>query len=135
MRCPRAYLGDTNVLTTTFRSESGAVRLTDLMPARQRRAGAAGEDIEPSCQVLRLVEGLAGEMEIEVEFRPTFDYARAETAISVRPGGAAAHADGATLVSTAPLSSRAARTALRGRLRVAAGDRSWVTLSYRSETA
>lgn len=84
----RTYVEDTNVLTTTFRSDSGEVRLTDLMPTRVRGVGSAGEDIEPSYEVLRLLEGLTGEVEIEVEFRPTFDYDRAETALAVRPGGA-----------------------------------------------
>ncbi|MEP7187593.1 MAG: glycoside hydrolase family 15 protein [Roseiflexaceae bacterium] len=131
----RTYVGDTNVLTTTFRSGSGVVRLTDLMPARQRVAGAAGADIEPSGRILRLVEGLAGEMELEVEFRPTFDYARAETALAVRPGGAVARANGATLILDCPVElERGANDALHGRLRVAADDRFWITLSYQSET-
>lgn len=132
----RTYAGDTNVLTTTFRSSGGAVRLTDLMPARQRGTDASGEDLEPSCQVLRLVEGLAGEMEIEVEFRPTFDYDRTETALAVRHDGAVAHANGATLILDCPVELESgASDALHGRLRVAADDRFWVTLSYRSESA
>lgn len=131
----RTYAGDTNVLTTTFRSSSGAVRLTDLMPARQRWTDAAGKAIEPSPQVLRLVEGLAGEMEIEVEFRPTFDYARAETALAVRPGGAVADANGATLILDCPVElERGANDTLHGGRRVTTDDRFWVTLSYRSET-
>ena len=132
----RAYADDTNVLTTTFRSDAGAVRLTDLMPARQRGAGSSGMDIEPSYKVLRLVEGLAGEMEIEVEFRPTFDYARAATALAIRPGGAVARADKEMLILDCPAELESgANDVLRGRLRVAAGDRVWVTLSYQSGTA
>lgn len=132
----RTYVGDTNVLTTTFRSGSGSVRLTDFMPARRRGAGAAAGDLGPSYQVLRLVEGLYGEMEMEVEFQPTFDYGRAATVLAVCPGGAVARAGGATLILDCPGElERGANEALHGRLRVAAEDRFWVTLSYRSGTA
>ena len=78
----QSYGGPTNVLTTTFTSDSGQLRVTDLMPMRRRTASRRGEDIGPSHRILRLVEGLAGGVEVEVRFRPTFDYARAATIIS-----------------------------------------------------
>ena len=128
----RAYLPDTNVLTTTWRAGGAAVRLTDFMPARRRTPDAAGEDLEPSCQVARLVEGLAGELELAVEFAPAFDYARAETAIVAQPSGAVARAHGETLTLQGPITwEHDTGGALRGRLRVGAGQRLWLTLDYR----
>jgi GH15 family glucan-1,4-alpha-glucosidase len=67
-RVSRTYVGTTNVLATTFLTDGGQTRLTGFMPAERRRAGGRGEDIEHS---LRLVEGLTGDVEIEVTFRPT----------------------------------------------------------------
>lgn len=70
-RVSRTYVGTTNVLATTFLTDGGQTRLTGFMPAERRRAGGRGEDIEHSHRILRLVEGLTGDVEIEVTFRPT----------------------------------------------------------------
>src|SRR5207253_329799 len=88
----RRYVGRTNVLETTFVvPERGRMRLTDFMPVprspaewrRERRDGH---------RLLRLVECISGEVDVDVEWRPTFDYARAETAIEIGPNGAVARA-------------------------------------------
>jgi GH15 family glucan-1,4-alpha-glucosidase len=59
----RQYRGHTNVLETTLSNSRGRVRLTDFMSLDHR--------------LLRRVEGLAGEMDLEIEYKPTFDFARA----------------------------------------------------------
>jgi len=68
----RQYRGDTNVLETTFEASGGRLRLTDLMPVLDQPGRAGGSS------VLRLIEGLAGDVKVEVRFKPTFDYARAQ---------------------------------------------------------
>ena len=116
----RAYLDSTNVLTTTFATSSGRVLVTDLMPVPPLGSGSS---------ILRLVEGLSGEVEVEVAFRPTFDYARAATELTARPGGAVAYAGDATLVLTCPVELLPHPSgALVGTTHVAAGERFWVTL-------
>jgi hypothetical protein len=66
---------DTNVLETNFLTGSGSILVRDLMPvgteAEKRRA------LTPDHQVLREVEGLQGEVEIEALYEPRPDYGRA----------------------------------------------------------
>lgn len=128
----RGYVdGTTNVLRTTFRTGGGRLRLTDFMPVQPRTAGSGVTEIAPGRRILRLVEGLAGEVDVEVAFRPTFDYARTETTIAPLPGGAVARAGGESLTLACPVALRPdGAGALRGRFRLAAGERRWVALAY-----
>lgn len=62
------YVDDTNVLETTFTTERGRIRMLDLMPV-------ASEDdkrhaLAPEHEVLRVVEGVEGEVEVEVVCDP-----------------------------------------------------------------
>ncbi|HEU4631865.1 MAG TPA: glycoside hydrolase family 15 protein [Gemmatimonadaceae bacterium] len=71
----RRYVGDTNVLETTFRTPTGTARLTDLMPV----ADEAGQrrELWPQHELLRAVECLEGEVTFELSCDPRPDYARA----------------------------------------------------------
>ena len=68
----RSYLDDTLVLTTTFLAPGGEVRLSDCFTMR------AGGRRQPFRQLLRVVEGVRGEMELRAEVRPRFDYGGVE---------------------------------------------------------
>lgn len=70
----RAYVGDTNVLETTFTTDRGTVRVTDAMAWPSAHALAWN-------QILRRVDGIAGSVPMRWEVRPRFGYgARAGTA-------------------------------------------------------
>jgi len=71
-RTERRYLDGTNVLETTFITGSGRVRVLDLMPIN----GADGGGLEPERELLRIVEGIEGEVEIEAFYEPRPDYGR-----------------------------------------------------------
>ena len=90
----RAYVEGTNVLATVFTTGGGRFRLTDLMPVERLNRRHEGEDIASHYHVLRSVEGLSGEAEVEVSFRPTFDFARAEATFHPYDGGILARGDG-----------------------------------------
>lgn len=64
----RSYLEDTLVLLTTFRNQGGEARLIDCFA--MRRGGAR----EPHKQVIRVVEGIRGRMDLDVIVSPRFDY-------------------------------------------------------------
>jgi GH15 family glucan-1,4-alpha-glucosidase len=59
----RRYLGDTLILETTWESDEGAVRVLDFMPPR---------DHAPD--VVRIVEGIRGRVEMRSELVVRFDY-------------------------------------------------------------
>jgi GH15 family glucan-1,4-alpha-glucosidase len=127
----RAYVGTTNVLAAEFKTEGGSARLTDFMPVERLTESHRGEDIAPSYRILRLVEGTGGSVEMEVSFRPTFDYARAETSLSPCEGGAVATAGREALALSCPAEMRPDETgALAGRFTVKEGERVWIALNY-----
>ena len=120
----RSYLGRTNVLRTIFKTATGVVQLTDLMPVAKER-----EHLRPPDQLLRLIEGLIGHVEVEVRFHPTFDYARAKTTVEILPRRVLAHAGSQHLILAAPANFRPSSQGATGRLHVRAGDRLWITVT------
>jgi len=64
----RRYLEDTLILETTFRNGNGAARLLDFFTMRK------GGQHHPHQQMLRIVEGLDGEIRFEFDITPRFDY-------------------------------------------------------------
>jgi len=118
----RGYVGDTNVLATTFTTGTGVVQLTDLMPA---------PDAQAAPSVLRLVEGVAGSVDVEVVFRPTFGFAATPTRTHPAAGGAVAVGGGQRLWLTAALTfTPDGADGVRAETTVRAGDRFWVTATY-----
>ncbi|MDQ3809135.1 MAG: glycoside hydrolase family 15 protein [Chloroflexota bacterium] len=134
----RRYRGPTNVLETTFAAAGGRVRVTDCMPIHQRMPHRRGYDVGGANRLLRLVEGIAGEVEMELHFKPTLDYGRAHTELVASAGeGAIARAgeDFLTLTLAWPgLSLQPdGQGGLRGQVRVRAGERSWAALTYAAD--
>lgn len=129
-RATRRYRDDTNVLETTFTTDRGAVRLVDLMPVASEEDKRSA--LAPDHEVLRILEGLAGEVEVEVTCDPRFAYGLAVPGVEER--GALGlwwrHGSAALVVrSDVPLSGSAGRSGVRGRRLVRAGDRCAVALA------
>ena len=61
----RSYRGETLILETAFRTPTGAVKLIDFMPLGG-----------PTSSIVRIVEGLEGEVEMAMELAIRFDYGR-----------------------------------------------------------
>ncbi len=70
----RRYLDASNVLETTFTTDSGAVRLLDLMPVLREEEKA--RHLSPFRQLLRRVEGLGGEVPVVATYVPRPNYGR-----------------------------------------------------------
>jgi GH15 family glucan-1,4-alpha-glucosidase len=64
----RRYVEDTLVLETTFRRAGQEVRVRDCFTMRE------GGEHHPHRQVLRMIEGVKGEMVLAAEVMPRFDY-------------------------------------------------------------
>ena len=129
----RRYRGPTNVLETTFSANGGRVRATDLMPIHQRTSDRQGYDVGTSHRLIRRLECLEGEVELELEFKPTFDYARAQTELEPRSRGGAVTHGGARYLTLACAEVNLVadgRGGLAGRLRLRAGEQQWVVLTH-----
>lgn len=66
----RRYVPDTNVVETTFTTNSGRATIRDLIPVAE-----GGGDLLPEHELLRELEGLEGAVELFVEYRPRPRYA------------------------------------------------------------
>jgi GH15 family glucan-1,4-alpha-glucosidase len=73
-RARRRYIGRTNVLETTFEHDGGAVRVVDFMPVADESDKA--HMTWPEHQVVRIIEGVRGEVAMRVRFDPRPNYGR-----------------------------------------------------------
>lgn len=69
----QAYIPNTNVLQTTFRTGTGAVTVTDFMPCYQ----TARHRVTRTNEIHRLVQCHEGQVNLKVTFEPKLNYARA----------------------------------------------------------
>lgn len=81
----RRYVDFTNVLETTFRTDTGELRLTDLMSVADE-AAMRGE-LLPDHEILRRAECVRGEVNVEVLYDPRPEYARRAARIHRSPIG------------------------------------------------
>jgi GH15 family glucan-1,4-alpha-glucosidase len=122
----QSYLGETNVLQTTFRTDAGLLTLTDFMPAAPE--GTAEERLHAVC---RRLEADGGPVTVEVEFSPRFDYARRPPELTVAPFGVVARGgeQGCTLCGPGEFSVNDSGEAV-ATLRLRDGDVAWFELRY-----
>src|SRR5437762_8319790 len=73
-RTSRRYIDNTNVLETTFSTDSAKVVLTDFMPVTSEEEKK--RRIWPEHELIRQIQCAAGEMELIAEFNPRLDYGR-----------------------------------------------------------
>lgn len=88
-----AYRGQTNVLQTTFRTDTATATLTDFMPPR----GAMPEAV-PEAAIFRRIACHDGAVDLEALFEPRFDFARGPTSLSITDEGTVAAGDQETLL-------------------------------------
>jgi GH15 family glucan-1,4-alpha-glucosidase len=127
----RRYIGESNVLETTFTTRSGVLRLTDLMPVDAEDAKA--RELWPEHEILRKVECLNGQVELQVVFDPRFDYGRVMPRIDRRGPGlfCCEHGAGALTLSTdVPLKPPGAGRGLRGVETLGPGSRRYLSMTY-----
>jgi GH15 family glucan-1,4-alpha-glucosidase len=133
-RADRHYLPNTNVLETTFRCEGGTVVLRDLMPVASEKDKRSG--LTPDHEVLREVEGLAGEVEIEIVYDPRPQYGRLRPTLTEHGAfGLWCEALHAVLIlrSDVSLAPAADGRGHRGLDLIRAGERRYLSLTYDEE--
>lgn len=84
----RAYTPDTNVLVTTYTTPSGTLHVTDFMPVgRQLDAGAHDYvSLNAPNWIVRRIEVTSGQVEVQVQYRPSRLYARDDVPLTVTEG-------------------------------------------------
>jgi len=76
-RVTRRYLPSTNVLETTFRTDAGAVQVTDAMTLPDAA-------LSPMRELTRVIRGIAGTVRMTWRFTPGFHYASARPRLGWR---------------------------------------------------
>jgi GH15 family glucan-1,4-alpha-glucosidase len=91
----RRYRGETLILETEIETKNGAVRLIDFMPPR-------GENPD----IIRIVEGIRGEVAMNMELIIRFDYGHVVPWVRQRHGGLEAIAGPDGLILRTPIETR-----------------------------
>jgi GH15 family glucan-1,4-alpha-glucosidase len=132
-RISRRYLPDTNVLETTFVTDSGEATLTDFMPPDTEQSAREPANPDFYSQINRILECTKGRIDFFIECMPRFEYGLiVPHAVVTSPHYGFAHggAGAISLFSTAPLVESEDGFAAKGTL--SAGERIHASLSRRS---
>jgi len=92
--CKQFYWPDTNVLVTRFLAEHGAAELIDFMPVSDAPAMGDKHRHHP---LIRRVTAVRGRIELRMECRPAFNFARDAHTLDCVEGGAVFTSRGLTL--------------------------------------
>jgi GH15 family glucan-1,4-alpha-glucosidase len=119
----RQYRAHTLILETLFESRHGAVRLIDFMPVRGRNS-----------DVVRIVEGVRGRMDLHMELALRFDYGQTVPWVTAIEDGirAVAGPSQVMLHGSAPVHGEGLTTVAE--FAVKRGERAWFTLTYGEST-
>ena len=122
----RRYRGKTPVLETTFKTPQGEVRLIDLVPV-----GDGAEALEPMREIVRIIEGVSGELDLEIHIEPRPNYGRSKPRIRHRRRlGWSYSWHNELLLVLSDVDLERAGDALHGSVRVRVGERIRMSLSY-----
>ena len=122
----RCYRGESLVLETRFRTSTGEARVVDAFAMR------SGGREAPRHQLMRVVEGIGGKVDLRVELLPRFEYGAAKPWIRVHGEGffTALGGNSGLVVSTDLPLAADSRYGLTGTLRIAAGERRRIALCW-----
>lgn len=120
----RRYVADTNVLETTFTTDTGAARITDAMTLP-----AGG--LSPFRELARRIEGVSGSVTLDWRVEPRFGYGLDPTRIGRRAGVPVATAGADAIAVRSWQAGEPALDAggVRGRFETSPGSRSLIALS------
>ena len=108
----RRYRGDTLILETGIDTEEGSVRLIDFMPPR-------GDNPD----IIRIVEGIRGEVSMQMELIIRFDYGHIVPWVRKRHGGLEAIAGPDGLILRTPIRTRGKDLTTVAEFNIRKGDR------------
>jgi alpha,alpha-trehalase len=124
----RRYVPGSLAIETTFTTATGVVRLRDVMAAA---SGQRGHDLghDAPHELLRLVEGVAGEVDIELELMPRPEFGLVKPLIRLEDGGARTFgADRLAISASVPLAVQ--DSTMRAAFIVREGERAGFALRW-----
>lgn len=122
----RRYIDNTPILETTFETPKGSARLIDLVPVVDGIAS-----LQPMREILRIVEGVSGEVDLDIRIEPRPDYGRTKPLLTHRDRlGWVFTWFNELLTVGSDVDLNQVGEALHGTIRVRAGDRRRLSLSY-----
>ena len=130
----RRYLPGTNVLETTFETDTGLAKLTDFMPVHPHSLPQQPLEIGSEHRVLRILKCVSGSVRFTVEWYPRFDYGTIVPHVSLTsPHGGFAHggAAGLSVYCSAPLHEVDDGLQSEGLLRT--GDKLYAAVAYQPD--
>ncbi len=121
----RRYLDGTLILETTYRAGMHAARVLDFFPMRK------GGRHNPYKQILRVFEGLDGQMEFSIECHPRFDYGAIKPWVrKAEQGFLALGGSTGLLISGNANITPADRHGLSGTCLVSRGERKYFSIQF-----
>jgi GH15 family glucan-1,4-alpha-glucosidase len=126
----RRYVRDTAVLETRFATDTGVLRLLDAMPVVAKTEAHLA--LQPSHEVLRIVECIGGEVEVEVRYNPRPDYGKIRPRLRDRGSMGLCYGTSRqrlALRSEIPLHMSPDRSAALGRSDLTKGQRRCISLT------
>lgn len=125
----RRYEGDSFVLRTEFETGSGRVALIDALALEP---GSRGHEIGKRTPrlLVRRVEGISGEVEMDLEFQPRYEYGLTTPSVTVEEGARVLSAGPTALRLSTEVPLRREGPDLSAAFTVAAGERVDFTLAH-----
>ena len=128
-RSERRYLPGTLVIETTFSTETGSVKLTDAMAfaegQRHHELGLGAPHL-----VLRLVEGMVGEVELELQLAPRPEYGLVKPLFRATESGGRTFGGPNQVVISSGVSTVIADSTMSATFVVSAGERAGFALQW-----
>lgn len=119
------YLRNTNILATTFTTDSGEAELLDFMPiSGGNRPGESPHEIH------RLARCTTGTVELRCLFQPRFDYARAQTTLRTNQYGTVATGHNESIALSTDISLTVDGNQAEGYFTLHEGETATFVLSY-----
>jgi GH15 family glucan-1,4-alpha-glucosidase len=135
----QSYVQDSNVLHTIFRRGQTCLQVTDFMPLSGSIEGCCESSAQAPPQIVRLLLCQEGEVDVELEWSPRFDYARQAVEITPIDGGWRASGGGEKLFLTGveggELHQEENGPVLRARWRMQGGEERVLVTSWQEAAA
>lgn len=122
------YVEKTNIIETKLNTSSGVLYITDFMPVEL----AEGNTVKKHQAILRKITCSRGMVEVEVSFKPRFDYARAVPSLNPVEEGIIASWQDKRLFLQFPFSLTISNGEAYGKFNIRQGQTYWFVLRYGS---